>query len=185
MRHLINILIFFLCINCLSLTAQNIPDRKADSIQTIDSIQNSNDVVPEDDFSPGLIVFALIGIGYVAICFGAGLLIALMVLLIALALVSFGVLTASVFMGALTRSAKSGFKTFLVLSFAVAGIPLGAAGFYVCNRLVNLEFSTSESLIWGAVCGLIAGVLLGFSLYLILKYLVVYIKQRMKWPDRV
>ena len=125
----------------------------------------------DDDFSPGLLFFALIGAAFILASVGAGAVLTAFSLLIVFGLISLGVLSASIVVGLNKKSFSKGFKTFIVLGSTVNGIVIAIAAFLILNQLVHW-WSTQTALVSGTAVGAIAG--LGFG------YLAIYILQKLK-----
>lgn len=133
----------------------------------------------EDDFSPGLAMFALFGIGFMFICIGAGIVLTVIGVLILFGLIGAGILSASVFIGLYNKSFEKGFKTFIVSVSTVGGLFIGATGFWLLNKLVHW-FTTQAALTIGSVGGLLTGFLLGLLVFYVLQKLTSFLKDKLK-----
>ena len=162
--------------------------------QTIDSVQQSVTTIQadtsthdtlasphiEDDFSPGLLFFGLIGLGLVCICIGIGIALIAAGLFLIFGLITTGVLSASILVGLNKKSFSRGFKTFVLLSASIGGLCICTAVFYLANRVFDLHFTTRSTVIVGAISGLVAGVLLGQTIYIITRKLTNYFRSRLE-----
>ncbi len=178
--HITTLLFFIL----LSLASQS---QSADSTQKItrtypseslSADEEKNDVEMEDDFAPGLAVFALIGIAFMFFCVGAGIVLTILALFILFALVTMGILSTSIIIGIHKKSFAKGFNAFVVLSSAVGGIGLVSAGFWLLNKLFA-SVSAEVALMSGAALGLLAGVVFGFFACFLIQRLTTFFKQKL------
>lgn len=134
---------------------------------------------PEDDFAPGLALFALFGIGFMFICIGVGIVLTMIGLLILVGFIGAGIVSVSILVGFYNKSLEKGFRTFLVSTTTVGGLFIGGTGFWVLNKIMHW-FTTTTSLIIGSTGGLITGFLLGIILSYVIKQLVAFFKDRLK-----
>jgi hypothetical protein len=167
----------------LSVVIGQTPDTVEQSTNTIQS--DPQDTPPtgdtyEDDFSPGMLFFALLGLGSVCILVGTGIALGTAGLLLTFALASAGILSTSVVVAMRKKSATKGFKTFLYLSTAMGGVVVASAGLYLINRFFDLQLAAPTALLIGALSGLAGGILLGHLLYFMLIKLNTYFRQRLK-----
>ena len=145
---------------------------------TITEKSNSTEYAESDDFSPGLLFFALIGFVFILICVGAGIALTILGLLILFGLVSFGILSTSIIVGLNKKSFAKGFKTFIVLTSTVVGPLLFSVGFWLLNKVVHW-WTVQTAIITGATLGLMAGLIFGQLVYYILQRLTAYFKQKL------
>lgn len=132
----------------------------------------------DDDFSPGLFFFALIGAGFILASVGAGAVLTVLGLLIVFGLISLGALSASVIVGLNKRSLSKGFKTFIVLVSTVNGVVIAIAGFLVLNQIVHW-WSTETAVVSGLAVGAIAGLGFGYVAFYILQRLTAFFRKRL------
>lgn len=181
MRYLITIVFFFLLTTNLVVAQNN--DSTNTSITTIQSdtthATTTDPYEVTDDFSPGLAFFALIGIGFILVCVGAGIALTVIGLLIIFGLISFGVLSASVLIGLNKKSFALGFKTFLVSTSTIGGLLLGGFGFWILNKVLHW-WTTQTALTVGAALGLLAGVTFGLITFYILQRLTTYLRDQLE-----
>jgi hypothetical protein len=177
--------LFFVAILVSFLTNSPVIGQTIDTTeQTTEATQMdiSSDESYDDDFAPGLLFFALIGIGLIFLCVGIGVVLAAIVLLILLGLVATGILSISVLVGLTKRSFGAGFKVFIFTSTCTGGLIIGTSAFYLLNYLLDRHFTNSTTLITGLVCGLVGGVLLGQIIHLTLQRLTNYARRRYATP---
>ena len=129
---------------------------------------------PDDDFNVFLLVFAAIAISAMLGAALAGIIIVSGLLLLAGAFVSFGILSASILAAVYKRSITAGFKTFLYIVCPLAGMAIGAAGFYVLIKLFHLDISTQSGLVAGITGGLLGGLLMAFAVHKLTSLLLRY-----------
>jgi hypothetical protein len=166
----------------LDVFAKNINTNKQiiTSIQK-DSLTTKNNVLDyeqSDDFSPGLLFFALIAFTFILASVGCGVMLTVLGLFIVFGLISFGVLSTSIIVGLNKKSFTKGFKTFLVLISTIGGLFFGGIFFGLLNIWLHW-WTTKTAIIMGATCGLIGGLLLGLLAYYILQRLTNYFKERL------
>ncbi len=150
---------------------------KNDSLKT-NQTENYHEEI-EDDFSPGLLIFALFGLGLILLSVGAGIVLTVFGILILFGLIGAGILSASILVGLHNRSFGKGFKTFLISGTTVGGLFIGATGFWLLNKVVHW-FTTSKALIIGAIGGLLTGMLLGIFLFYVIRKLTAFLKDKLK-----
>ena len=129
---------------------------------------------PDDDFNFFLLVFATIAISAMLGAALAGMIVATGVLLLTGAFVSIGILSASILAAIYKRSITAGFKTFLYIVCPLAGMAIGAAGFYILIALFHLDISKQSGLIAGVTGGLLGGLLMAFAVYRVTSILLKY-----------
>lgn len=134
------------------------------------------------DFAPGLALFALIGIGFVLACVGAGIALTVIGLLIIFGLISFGILSASVLIGINRKSFALGFKTFLVSTSTIFGLLLCGLGFWILNQILHW-WTTQTALTIGAALGLLAGLAFGLIAFYVLQRLTTYLRDQLKLKE--
>ena len=173
--------IFITLFFALSAAKCQIPDSSKQlqkSFQT-DSTNISKDNFRDDDFSPGLLFFALVAVILVFVCIGMGVAVVVIGLLIVFAFVSLGLLSTSVIIGLNKKSFTAGFKTFLTLSISLCGLGIGIGILYLFNKIFQLHFTNISIMSIGAIGGLLSGILLAQLVYIIIKRLTIYFKQRL------
>ncbi len=177
------ILIFwFSMLTCLTIFGQTSdsikPFTTAEKANTLMTTHNTADFDQSDDFSPGMLFFALIGLALILICVGAGIVLTVLGLLAIFGLVSFGVLSTSLIVGLNKKSFAKGFKTFIVLSSTVGGLLICGTGFWLFNKIVHW-WTTQTAIFTGATCGLLAGLIFGLLANYILQRLTNYFKTKL------
>ena len=131
-----------------------------------------------DDFSPGLAFFALLGLGFICLCVGVGIVITVGALLIIFGLISVGILSASILVGVNKKSLATGFKTFLVSSSTIGGLVICGLGLWLLNKITHW-WTTKTAIIIGATCGLLAGFIFGLLAFYILQQLTTFLKKKL------
>lgn len=116
-----------------------------------------------------LYMFAIVAVSAMAGAFAAGAAIFLTVILTIAALVTAGILSVSVLAGIYRRSFATGFKTFLLLVCSVSCAAPGILALWVLPSLFNIEISSSTRVVAGTLAGCAGGILLGFTLYRLLR----------------
>lgn len=150
------------------------------TIQTGTSTTINDNNSPEDDFSPGMLFFALVGIGLIFICIGIGIVLAAMALLVIFGLIATGILSASVIVGLNKKSFAKGFKTFLLLSGSIGGLGIGIGALYLINSFFHLQLTTTSSVLAGGISGLLGGLLLGLLIYTTITKVSTYFIRRLQ-----
>ncbi len=182
-RRLLGLITILLLTFTTSLSFSQTTDSTQLTTITTDTLsQNQTDNFHEeieDDFSPGLAMFALFGIGFMFICIGAGIVLTIIALLILFGLIGAGILSASVLIGLYNKSFEKGFKTFIVSATTIGGLFIGATGFWLLNKIVHW-FTTQTALTIGSVGGLVTGFLLGLLVFYVLQKLTAFLKDKLK-----
>lgn len=145
------------------------------------SLQNDFPEGDSNDFSPGLLFFALIGLAFILICVGMGIVLTIFLLLIAFGLISAGIISTSVVIGISRNSFSSGFKVLLVSFFTLGGFLAGLAGFWIVNRISHW-WNDQTALLVGAISGVIAGLILGVFSFYVIRKLTLWFIRRLKHP---
>lgn len=175
-------LIFFF--SCVIARAQG-PDSLQKSTQATHTVKQAaptpattDEAIDDDDFTPFLALFALVGIGLIVGSLIAGTILVVLALLILAGFVSAGIVSASVLVGLYKNSFAKGFKTFIVLCTTVAGGFAGAVGLWFLSIFSDL-FSSEQAVLWGATIGIIAGMTFGFLAIYLIRQLTAYFKTKM------
>lgn len=153
--------------------------KKNVQIDTLTTQINSENIEENDDFSPGLFYFALIGFIFILVNIGAGIVLTVLGLIIIFGLVTFSILSTSIIVGIHKKSFAKGFKVFIVLISTIGGLLFCSLGFWLLNNLVHW-WPIQTSIITGAAIGLIAGYLMGLLAYNILLRMTTYFKQKIE-----
>jgi hypothetical protein len=131
----------------------------------------------DSDFTPGLLIGAVIMAMGFLVLIGVGIVLAALVFGFVAVLVSAGVLSTSVIVGLNKRSFTKGFKTFIYLLPSSFGLLLGA----LCLALLNMIthwFSTGIATLIGAASGLTAGLCIGVLVLFAIQRLTTHYKRR-------
>jgi len=141
-----------LCVPCFAaVTASNVQSDYSDT----------------DDFSPFL--FFLVMATLFVCCIGLALV--LLLLAVFLALVAFGIVSASVIVGLTQKSVSKGFNTFILLTATIGGSMFGGLAFWIVNKISHW-FDTATSVYIGITSGFISGLVVGTcACYLLAKAL--------------
>lgn len=119
----------------------------------------------------------MVGFGFMLFGVACGIALTFMVFLVISGLISLSVLSAAVLVGWNRKSYTAGFKTFVVLSSAVGGIFLGSAGLLVLNKIMKW-WPLEIALLSGALAGLTAGLLFGYTSWYFLWRLTGYFNKK-------
>lgn len=104
---------------------------------------------PEDDFAPGLFVFAMLAVAVLLVLVGAGAVMALVCTGIAAFLVGFGIVTASVFAGIETKRPRTAFKVLFLQMGGLGGALSGAGIAWLTTLTGFIEAGTWTALATG------------------------------------
>lgn len=131
----------------------------------------------ENDYNPGLSLFALVFVGIMAGAAAFGVSIIAIILLVIFAMVSFGILSASVIAGIYSRSVTKGFKVFFILCSIVIG------GVFGCTALFTLNFFTQwykvdDAILMGSAFGLVAGLAGGMITFYFLQRWAAWLRSK-------
>lgn len=118
----------------------------------------------DDDFSPGLLFFALIAMTVMLVLAGIGIAIGLAVAGATALLVGIGILSTSAAIGFLKRRPGAAVRALLFQGAALAGIPCGIAAFWIVRQLAHVHLAIAEWVIWGSLCGAASGLLVALTL---------------------
>ncbi|HYE56771.1 MAG TPA: hypothetical protein VD996_18120 [Chitinophagaceae bacterium] len=150
---------------------------------TLNQVDSVREVVAkpayvEDDFPPFLLLMMLTGLLVV----GAGVVLCVFALAVVFGLAAFGVLSVSVVTGMYKRSLEKGFRVFMLLGGSVGGMLAGAIVGFVAERYFDVDVQLRAALLYGALAGLVAGLIGGWIGFVIIKWMVVFIKQKITAP---
>lgn len=134
----------------------------------IDSFQN------DDDF---LAVLLVMGAFFCLFAVIIGVILVLTVFAILLALISGGILSASVLVGLHQRSVSKGFKT-LFLSVSILGTTVISVIFFWFMNRIQHWWGNDFSVFAGIIFGLLSGWLLGTLIFMAVKKLVLFLKNK-------
>ena len=129
--------------------------------------------------SPVVAVVLLVGVAIVAGACIAGALVAAFILGVFFLLATGGVLSAGVLVGLYRRSVTAGFKAVLLIGGGLGGMMAGAGGFYAINRYIGPHFRARTAIFTGAGSGLIGGLLLGLIVFVAIRALLRFLKQKL------
>ena len=97
-------------------------------------------------------------------------------------LIAAGALSASIAIGLYKRSFASGFKTFLVLFFAVTGALIGGTGAVLIASFFHISITGSTLFVIATCGGAVGGMITGLVIYKITRVLMRYLMERLKIP---
>jgi hypothetical protein len=132
---------------------------------------------PDNDFAPGLLGGAIIGITLLLGIIGAGIALTFLGVLLAAGLISFGLLSVSVLFGLQQRSFAKGFRIFVMSLCTVGGSAVGGVGLFFVSSFMHW-WTPKNAFIGGSVGGLLAGFLLGLFVCYFLQRLIQYAQNR-------
>lgn len=142
-------------------------------------IPSSDGLPMEDDFSPGLFFFALLGLMLMVISAVVALVLAVLVLLLLAVLVAWGMVTASVLVGMYQKSFEKGIMTFWVLAFGVLSALCGMALWLLVAWLSD-SFSYQTALWVGGLTGLSGGLGVGILSFKALRWLISFLIEKLR-----
>jgi hypothetical protein len=161
------------------LTQGQVTDSAKQRPAQTDSIANSINTNQElaDDFAPGLLLFALVFVSIMAGAAVFGIIMTTIAMLGIFAMVSFGIVSASIIAGLYTRSVTKGFKVFFILWSIVVG------GLFGCTTLYTLNFFThwynvDDAILLGSAFGLVAGLTGGMITFYFLQRLAAWLRSK-------
>jgi hypothetical protein len=154
--------------------------QKVSSTQ-IDTSKSTSDVFEYDesqDSSPGLLIFALVGLCFMIASVMASIILTVLGLFLLFGFISVGIISTSVLVGLNNKSFSKGFKTFIVLTSSFIGIFICALGFWLLNKVLHWWVWKTAILI-GAIFGLLGGLIFGLLTFYILRWLTNYFKTKL------
>ena len=175
------LLAIILLIFTTALTAKaQVTDSAKPRTTQVDSTVASSPTPDEDvenDFNPGLLMFALVFIGIIAGAAVFGVILTVITLLGIFAMVSFGILSASIFAGIYTRSVTKGFKVFFILCSIVVGGAFGCTALYTLNFFAHW-YNVYDAILMGSAFGLVAGLAGGMISFYFLQRLAAWLRTK-------
>jgi hypothetical protein len=178
MKYLLAIIILIFT-TALIAKAQVTDSAKSKTAQVDSTLNNAPDGYGdvENDFNPGLLMFALIAVGIIMAGVVIGTVLTLIILLGIFAMVSFGILSSSIIVGIYTRSITKAFKTLFTLYSIAAGGILGCTILYTLNIFTHW-YKTADAILMGGMFGLVAGLAGGMISFYFLKRLVAWLRSK-------
>lgn len=178
MKYLLAIIILIFTTTLIA-QAQGTDSAKRRTTQADTTVANSPAAVDdvENDFAPGLLLFALVFIGIIAGAAAFGVAMTTIALLGIFAMVSFGIVSASIIAGLYTRSVTKGFKVFFILCSIVVGGLFGCTALYTLNIFTDW-YSVDDAILMGSAFGLVAGLTGGMITLYFLKRLVAWLRTK-------
>ena len=131
----------------------------------------------DDDFAPGLLVFAVLGLACICAFVGVGIAFTFIGFTALAGFITVGIVSASIIVTLHQKSIEKGFKAFLILGSLFTGLFTTAALFTIVNYVTHW-FTLLQALIAGGVTGLIAGFIMGQVLFVIASRLILYLKRQ-------
>lgn len=121
----------------------------------------SEESYPEDDdFNPGLGIFALIMVLVTIVLIGVGIALGLLGAVILGFLTFFGVISSSVIFGFLKKNSASAFRMLFLQVGALAGLFCGIAGTLFASWIV--DFQWKDYALYGCITGVLGGLFLAW-----------------------
>lgn len=141
-------------------------------------LQSAPGQVPVNDFSPA-VFFAFLILGAVFLMLlGIGVAVGIFMLLLVVAGLSFGLLSASVLVGYLNKSVATGFRTFVLIVSSLLGVPVGIFSVVVLQSLQNQPLNFQEIIVPGGLVGSIGGFVTGVLFMRLIMYLKTRVESR-------
>jgi len=135
----------------------------------------------DDDFNAGLLVFAVIALSVMFGAMVAGFIAASLAGTFLFILISTGILSAAILVGAYKRSVAAGFKTLVMIICTIGGILLGIGGLYLVNIVFDLHLHQTLIIWAGLIGGLIGGIVLGLCLFMITRLFLAFAKRKLSF----
>jgi hypothetical protein len=142
------------------------------------STQTNSAKTDDEEFSAFLFVFALAATCFIAGFFFLGVIMCALLALLLVVLISFGIVSTSVYIGWYKKSFNAGFKLFWILGGIVTGLPVGIGGFKMFTYLFKLKLTTFEIVSTGLLLGTLSGGFVGYTAYIILTKSFEFINKR-------
>ena len=177
--HILLLLTFFIS-TALCLPAKAVDtafQHSSKNVSTTATPTSDSPTQSDDDFAPGLFVFAVVGLACICAFTGVGIALTLIAFVLLSSFIAFGVISASIIVTLHQKSIEKGFKAFLVLGCLFTGLFSMAALFTVVNYITHW-FTFLQALIAGTVTGLIAGFIMGQLLFVISRRLIIYLRKQ-------
>jgi hypothetical protein len=123
-----------------------------------------DDYEMENDFSPMLALFALIGLAIVLILIGVGIVLAIAATILIGLLILMGIVSSSALVALYTQNFASGFRAMHYQICSTIATGAGLAIGWLGSRLINLGVETPYVVGVGGIAGLAAGLIFAFAL---------------------
>jgi hypothetical protein len=176
MKYLLAIIILIFT-TALIAKAQVTDSAKSKTAQVDSTVNSAPDGDVENDFNPGLLMFALIAGGIIMAGVVIGTVLTLIILLGIFAMVSLGILSSSIIVGIYTRSITKAFKTLFTLCSIAAGGILGCTILYTLNIFTHW-YKAADAILMGGMFGLVAGLAGGMISFYFLQRLVAWLRSK-------
>jgi hypothetical protein len=111
----------------------------------------------DDDFAPGLLVFALLAAVVILLLIGVGICLGVVCLVVTAILVTLGIITTSAAAGIAARKPRTGFKVLFLQLGAAAAIPCGVGCACLAVWLLDLAVTPLQAGVTGGLLGLFFG----------------------------
>jgi hypothetical protein len=170
------ILIFTTALITRAQVTDSAKPRTAQVDSTVGSAQAQDGDV-ENDFNPGLFMFALVAVGLLAGAAAFGIIMTAFTLLGILAMVSLGILSTSIIAGIYTRSVTKGFKVFFILCSIVVGGAFGCIALHTLNIFTHW-YNEDDAILLGGAFGLVAGLAGGMITFYFLQRLAAWLRTK-------
>lgn len=121
-------------------------------------------VSPDDDFAPGLFIFAIVAGGVLLILIGIGIVIGLVSAACTGLLVALGIVSSSALVAVLTRRLSTGLRAFHYQMAAAISVPCGITAMLFCGEMLKWQMRFRDVLLLGSAVGIAAGLALAFIL---------------------
>jgi hypothetical protein len=176
MKYLLAIIILIFT-TALITQAQVTDSAKSKTAQVDSTVNNAPDGDVENDFNPVLFMFALVAVSFLAGAAAFGIIMTALILLGIFAMVSLGILSASIIAGIYTRSATKGFKVFFILCSIVVGGAFGCIALHTLN-IFTQWYNEDDAILLGGAFGLVAGLAGGMISFYFLQRLVAWLRSK-------
>ena len=178
LKFLLAFLLFTIGFNSANIGVQDVSNSQKRYVQSEEAIERDR-FEGTDDFSPGLLFFAIFACVFVLVCVGAGIVLTLFILAIVFGLIATGIISASLIVGVYKKSFTKGFKTFLVSSSTVGFMVFGTLGFWILTKITHW-WAMPVALLTGSLMGLISGLLFGILASYFIQQFAIFLKNKFK-----
>ncbi len=134
------------------------------------AVINPSGDIKDEDWAPGLALFAIIFFLICLILFGIGIVIGIFLVALVSILVMVGILSSSVVIGFVQRRMGGAFTAFFVQFGAAMGVPSGVLFLGLLALLLRWPIGLGLTLVWGGLAGLLSGALIGLLLSLVCRW---------------
>lgn len=140
--------------------------------------QDGSSSVKDDEFNLFLFTLAFVFISGVIGAAIIGALAAVLLLFFIFGLIGLGAISTAIGIGIYKRSYEAGFKTFLVIIFAISCGIVGGVGFLIANTILNMPVDNFTAISIGIAGGILGGYVIAVSTFRLFQTFIKFLSKR-------